>query len=148
MRIAVSLVLASLGASAIAQTIPTLTPAAMIAARQAGYDLMGADMDGLKAAVESGADVKPLADRAKAVQRWGETIPMLFPEGTQTGGNTKARPEIWSDRGGFETAASNMATQAGKLVAAAESGDKDAFKTQFAATGQACGACHRAYRAR
>ena len=148
MRIALSLVLATLGAGALAQTVPALTPAAMIAARQAGYDLLAANMDGLKTAVDSSADVKPLVDRVKAVQRWAQTIPMLFPEGTQTGGNTKAKSEIWSDRGGFETAAANFATQAGKLLEAAEAGDKDAFKAQYAATGQACGACHRPYRAR
>jgi cytochrome c556 len=120
----------------------------IIAARQAAYDLMAADFGAMKRAVEAHADPKPLADGAKAIARWGHAVPAMFPPGTDKGHDTKAKPDIWSDRAGFEKAAANLGMQADKLAQAADSGDKDAFAAQWKATGDACGACHRVYRAR
>jgi cytochrome c556 len=73
-------------------------------------------------------------------------IPVLFPGGTETGHDTKAKPEIWSDRAGFEAAASKFSAAASKLVEAASSGDRAAFMEAFKATGAACGQCHRSYK--
>ena len=73
---------------------------------------------------------------------------MIFPDGTQQGHNTKARPEIWTNRSDFEKAADNFTSAADKLAQLASAGDKDAFKAQYADMGGTCGACHRSYRAR
>ena len=75
-------------------------------------------------------------------------IPSLFPAGSEKGDDTKALPEIWSNRAEFEKDAANLTTQAEKLVQLAEADDKAGFATQFQATGQACGACHRQFRAK
>ena len=72
----------------------------------------------------------------------------MFPDGTQTGRNTKAKAEIWSDRAGFEKAAANFYQAAEKLETLAEADDKAGFAEQFKVTAGACGACHRAYRER
>ena len=48
---------------------------------------------------------------AKAIAKWTAVIPTLFPKGTETGGNTKALPEIWSDPAGFQKIAA-AATEA------------------------------------
>ena len=134
-------------AQAYAQSV-TVKPDDIIAARQAGYDLVASTFGGMKPVVEGGQDVKPLTDASKALASWGRAIPTLFPDGTQTGHNTKARPEVWSDRGGFEKAAANYTAAAEKLSQLAEANDKAGFATQYAALGQTCGACHRGYRAR
>lgn len=116
--------------------------------RQSGYDLMGADAAAMKAGVAAKSDPKGFADGADAMARWGRLIPALFPPGSDAGHDTKAKPEIWSDRAGFEKAASDFVAASEKLSEAAKSGDPDAFAAQFKATGAACGACHKAYKVR
>lgn len=120
----------------------------IIAARQGGMALAGGNSDAMKAAVQSGAEVKPFADGAAAMVKWGNAFPALFAAGTESGHDTKAKSEIWSDRAGFQKAAANLVAAAEKLGDAAKSGDKAAFAAAFTATGQACGACHRTYKNR
>lgn len=125
-----------------------LSAETIIAARQGGYDLQAGVVAGMKTVIDAGGDVKGLVDGAKGLSSWGHVIPTMFPDGTQSGHNTKARPEIWSDRAGFEKAAVNFWTAADKLATLADANDKAGFATQYTATTQACGACHRSYRVR
>ncbi len=120
----------------------------LIAARQAGFDLQGGVLAAMKAVVDAGGSVKPLTDGAKGLSSWGHVIPSMFPEGTESGRNTKAKKEVWSDRAGFEKASANFAAAAEKLAALAEVDDKAGFAAQFKETAGACGACHRGYRER
>lgn len=136
------------GRLAAAQSGVGLASESVIAARQAGMDLTAANMAAMKSAVEGKADVTSYADTADAITAWGRAYPAMFPEGTQTGHGTKAKPEVWSDQAGFEKAAANLVAAAEKLKPFAASGDKAGFATQFAALGQTCGACHRTYRNR
>ena len=136
-------------AGAMAQGAAVSVPAdTVIAARQAGFDLQAGNVGGMKAAIDAGGDVKGFRDAAKALSAWGHVIPAMFPDGTQAGHDTHALPAVWSDRAGFEKAAENFWTQADKLSALAEANDKPGFAAQYAATTQACGACHRNYRQR
>ena len=123
-------------------------PDDIIAGRQAGYDLMQGVVVAMKATVDSGGSVKPLTDGAKGIVSWSKAIPGLFPVGTETGHNTKAKPEIWSDNANFQKAAENLTTAADKLVTLAEADDKAGFAAQFKEMGGTCGACHRQFRAR
>jgi len=151
--LAVGLAVAGLDGMAYAQTAPAgpgvLLPAdTIIASRQAGYDLQAGVAASMKAMIDAGGDVKVLEDGAKGLSSWGHAIPALFPDGTQSGHNTKARAEIWSDRAGFEKAAEKFWTEADKLATLAAADDKAGFAAQYTTTTQACGACHRAYRVR
>jgi cytochrome c556 len=49
---------------------------------------------------------------------------------------------------GFQKDANEMAEAADKLAQLAKAGDADAIATQIKAVGDACGACHKAYRAK
>ncbi len=120
----------------------------VIASRQAGFDLVQGVVAGMKAAVEAGQPVKPLTAGAKGLVAWAKVIPSMFPAGTESGHETKAKPEIWSDAAGFTKAAAALQDAAEKLATLANADDKAGFAEQFEATGKACGACHRAYRAR
>jgi cytochrome c556 len=124
----------------------TLKSDEVIAAREAGFFLMGGVFGSLKPVVESGQDVKPYAGSAEAIAEWAAVIPTLFPPGTQTGNDTAAKPEIWTDRAGFEKAAANLKAAAIKLAELAKANDKAGFASQFEATAKACGDCHKAYR--
>ena len=125
-----------------------LKPDDIIATRQAGFDLQGGVTEAMKAGVASGADVKQYEDGAKGLASWSQVIPSLFPDGTQTGHDTKARPDIWTKRAEFEQDAAKLHDQAEKLATLAAAGDKAGFATQFKATGAACGACHRQFKER
>ena len=124
----------------------TLTPDDVIATRQGGMALVGSVINLMKAAVKSGAEVTQFEEPAAAIAEWGEAYPSLFPDGTQTGHDTKAKPAIWSDRADFEKKAQGLVAASTTLAQAAKAGDKAAFATAFAAEGQACGACHRNYK--
>jgi len=134
--------------AALAQTPPApagLTPEQIVAARQAGYFLSGGSFASMKFAAEAGADVRQLVFPARALARWARTLPSLFPAGTQLP-SSKALPEIWSDRAGFEARASAYAESAGRLAEAAQSGDREAFLARWAETRATCSACHDSYR--
>ena len=134
---------------AMAQGASVSVPAdTIIAARQAAFDLQAGNVVGMKAAIDAGGDVKNFRDGAKALSNWGHDIPGMFPDGTQMGHDTHALPAVWSDHAGFEKAAENFWTQADKLATLAEANDKAGFAAQYTVTTQACGACHRNYRAR
>jgi cytochrome c556 len=125
---------------------PPLSPDQIIAARQAGFALMGGAFGPLKGAAGSGQDLKPLAESAKAIAAWAALVPSLFPAGTETGRDTRAKPEIWSDRAGFERDAEALGTAAKALAVLAEANDGKGFAAQFEVAAKACGDCHKAYR--
>lgn len=134
---------------ALAQGAATLLTAdQVVATRKAGMNLQAGNLIAMKQAVEAGTDVKPLVGSAKSLAGWGRVIPTVFPAGTEAAGATKARPEIWSDRAGFERAAANLVAQADKLSQLADANDKAGFAAQYTATTQACGGCHRNYQVR
>ena len=119
-----------------------------IAIRQVGMDLQAGSFGFIRSVVAAKAEVKPLEAPAKAIARFAATIPSVFPVGSDKGGDTKALPEIWSDRAGFEKIAMALGEAATRLAAAAKAGDADEVALQTKAVGDQCGACHRGYRAK
>ena len=69
-----------------------------------------------------------------------------FVAGTETGGNTKAKPEIWTEQAKFKENNEKLMAQTPKLAVAAKTGDLAALKTAFSATAEACKACHDDFR--
>ena len=136
------------GGLVLAGTIAALaaTPSQIIAERRAGYKHMGENFKAMKAAIDAGAPVQPLAPKAAEIVAWAKRIPTMFPPGTETGGGTHAKPAVWTERPGFEKDAATLQQEAGRLEQAAQSGDQAAFAAQWKATAHACGACHETYR--
>jgi cytochrome c556 len=134
--------------AAAAQTAPVpagMTAEQIVAARQSAYALSAGDFSAMKAAAEAGADVHTLVLPARTLARWARTLPSLFPAGTNLP-TSKALPTVWSDRAGFEARAAAYADAARALAEAAQSGDRAAFLTQWAAVRATCSACHDTYR--
>ena len=69
-----------------------------------------------------------------------------FGPGTDKGGNTKAKPEIWQKTADFTQDRDQMETNMGKLVTAAKSGNLDAIKAAFGPTAKSCKSCHDSFR--
>lgn len=68
-----------------------------------------------------------------------------FVEGTASG-ETKAKPEIWSEPDKFKNATTRMQDEVVKLNAAARTGSLDQIKIAVGDVGKSCKACHDNYR--
>jgi len=92
-------------------------------------------------------DAKVAAESA-AVAEYMAKLPWAgFGPGTDKG-DTKAKPEIWSDKAKFDDYAQKMQGEMSKLATAAKSGNLDNIKAAVNATGGACKACHDDFRAK
>ena len=124
---------------------PFADPQDAIVARKEAMKNDGKIFKAIKAALAADQDVRPFAADAQWFADWAKQIPLMFPPGSETGHDTKAKPSIWTDKAGFDKFAADMAAAAERLAQAAESGDKAAFASDFQALGKACGGCHKAY---
>jgi len=70
-----------------------------------------------------------------------------FPDNSASG-DTKARPEIWSNRADFDKRVKDFQDHSAALVqvAARDKSGSDAFKAAAAAVGQDCKGCHENYK--
>ena len=134
--------LASLPASAQFQK-----PEDAIKYRKAAFTVMGAHF-GRIGAMASGRvpfDAAAAAANADIVATLSKLPYAGFIEGTASG-ETRGKPEIWTERAKFDAAASKMQEEVAKLNVAAKSGNLDQIKVAFGAAGQSCKACHDNYR--
>jgi cytochrome c556 len=75
-----------------------------------------------------------------------DRIPDLFPKGS-TKGKTKATGAIWEKHDDFAKNAKNLRKAAGELADAAKAKDDGAVGIKVKAVSDACGGCHKAFRA-
>lgn len=89
-----------------------------------------------------------VAAESAAVAEFMAKLPWAgFGPGTDLG-DTKAKPEIWTNRAKFDDYAKKMQAEMSKLTIAAKSGNLDNIKVAVNATGGACKACHDDFRAK
>jgi cytochrome c556 len=150
-----SLMLAVLIVSPAAQSQPAgerlLTAAQVVQARQASLEMSVMTMAYLKNASENGVELKKLGFAANALALWAKTLPILFPAGTamgQTPIDSKAKPEIWTNRAQFESRAADYAAATTKLFDLSQAGDSAGFAAQLGVVKKACDGCHSDFQAR
>ena len=117
--------------------------------RQSAFTVMGSHFGRLSAMAAGRVpfDAAAAAANADIVMVMSKLPYAGFIDGTQTGGNTKAKAEIWTERDKFNAAAAKMQEEVVKLNAAAKTGSLDNLKAAFGPVGAACKACHDNYRA-
>jgi len=86
-------------------------------------------------------DAKAAADNAALVAALAPLPWAAFGAGTDAG-DTRARPEVWSDGAKFKAASEKLLGEVAKLDAAAKAGNLDALKPVVGAIGGACKGCH------
>ena len=149
MKAFVSIALAaSLAAIAAPASAQFAKPEDAIKYRQSALAVMGAHF-GRIGAMTSGRvpfDAKVAADNADIVATMAKLPWAAFGPGTEKGGNTKAKPEIWTEQVNFKDYSDKLIVESTKLAAAAKTGNLDSVKTAFAATGATCKTCHDAFR--
>lgn len=116
--------------------------------RQSAMYVMNNHMGRLGAMVNGRVpfDAKVAADNGEVVAMVSKLPWVGFIPGTDTGGNTKAKPEIWTEQAKFKEYGDKLVDDAAKLAAAAKTGNLDALKTAFNTTAATCKACHDAYQ--
>jgi cytochrome c556 len=71
-----------------------------------------------------------------------------FHDSTKDEKNTRALPEVWSQKAKFDELAQRLQSETAKLGELARKKDEAGVKQQYAAVGKVCGACHEGFRAK
>ena len=115
--------------------------------RQGAFRVMAAHFGALGAMANNRAPFD-----AQAAARHGDVLAVVshlpangFVAGSDKG-ETRAKPEIWSEQAKFRAANDKMTAEVGKLAAAAKTGNLDNIKATFGAAAGTCKACHDDFR--
>ena len=90
-------------------------------------------------------DAKVAADNAAVAESMSKLPWAAFVEGSDKG-DTRAKPEIWSDAAKFKDANEKLQGEMTKLSAAAKTGNLDSIKAAVGAVGGSCKACRDAFQ--
>jgi len=137
--------------AALASLSPALAqtpkPEDQLKLRKAAYSLMGYTFGSLDAMASGKRPMnKEEATRNAELLAQLATIPKgFFGEGTDKG-ETRAKPEIWTNRADFDQKMDRMVKETGQLAQAARSGDAATLKKAVQDVDAACAACHDDYR--
>jgi cytochrome c556 len=142
---------AAAAAAALATALPAAAqfakPEDAIKYRKAAFNVMSTHFGRIGAMVQGKApfDAKAAAENADIAMMMSKLPYTAFTEGTDKG-ETRAKPEIWSESDKFRAAAQKMQDEMTKLNVAAKSGNLDTIKAAFGPVGQACKGCHDHFR--
>ena len=117
--------------------------------RQGALNVMGVHFGRLGAMAQGKLpwDAKAVAENVAVVDAVHKLPFTAFGADTEKV-NSKAKPEVWSDKAKFDKARDNMYAAVDKLVTTAKGGDEAATKKAIGETGASCKACHDDFRNR
>ena len=123
----------------------------LVHARQAHFKSLGRSLKSLRDQIRrSQPDWSIVAADTDRIQHLAGALPTWFPAGSGKGHGvkTRARAAIWAHPRAFAQAARTFLSRAQGLTQAAGGRDRRALALRARALGQACGSCHRRFRAR
>lgn len=103
---------------------------------------MSAAADIIKGKVDFASD---LPYHAAALSASSAGLTKLFPKGSDFG-ETRAKPEIWTNSVEFEKASKDAEKAANAFLAAVKSNDKAAISKTFGDFSETCKGCHKQFR--
>lgn len=108
----------------------------------------GWNMGNLAAMVkgERAYDKAEFAQRAANLAALSKMAPEGFMVEGSDSGDTKAKPEVFSEMDKFKGGMDKLATETAKLAQVAAGGDMGAIKPQFGEVAKLCKGCHDSYR--
>ncbi|MBL8389598.1 MAG: cytochrome c [Hydrogenophaga sp.] len=145
--------LASLTLAAVVSTlsVPAMAqfqkPEDAIKYRKAALTVMAAHFGRLGAMANEKVpfDAKAAAENAAIVEELSRLPWAAFGPGTDKG-ETRAKPEIWTEQAKFKKGSDDLVAAAAQLNVAAKTGNLDNLKKAFGDAGKTCKACHDAFR--
>jgi cytochrome c556 len=115
--------------------------------RQSAYTLMGNHMGRIAGQLRADKPDMAAIQRSAGIIDFASQLPgEAYIPGSDKG-NTKAKPEIWTDPKVREVGKA-MRAEVVKLVEVAKGGDVAAIRAQFQATAKSCDNCHDNYRSK
>ena len=144
----------SITALAVAGIVTALPAAAQFAKpedaikyRQSAMALQGATLSQVFAMANGRVpfDAKVAAENIEIVAMLNRLQFRAFVEGSDKG-NTRAKPEIWTQKDKFAADVARSQEDVAKLAAAGKTGDLDQIKAAVGSVGQSCKACHDEFR--
>jgi cytochrome c556 len=145
-KLAITVSAAALLSAAV--TAAAVKPDAAIHYRQSVYTMIGWNFVPL---VEMIKNKTPWdnAEFSKHADRIAFLAPQLlegFPEGSDKGAETEAKPDIWKNMDDFKSKMSDLVRETKNLSEVARAGDEAKTREQFKKTAGACKNCHDKYR--
>jgi cytochrome c556 len=115
--------------------------------RKAAFTLVGTHFSRIGAMVNGKApfDAKAAAENADVLTHVASLPGAGFGPGTDKG-DTRAKPEIWTEMDKFKGGLSKLQEEITKLNAAAKTGDLAQIKAAFGPAAQTCKQCHDNFR--
>jgi cytochrome c556 len=115
--------------------------------RKGALTVMGAHFSRVAAMAGGKAvyDAKAAAENVAIAESMSKLPWAAFPEGSDKG-ETKAKPEIWTDKARFAESAEKLQAELAKLSVAARVGTLDALKPAVSSVAGACKNCHDNFR--
>jgi cytochrome c556 len=138
-------------AAALATSLPAAAqfakPEDAVKYRKAAFTVMAAHFGRIGAMVNGRTPFDAAAAQSNAeIATTLSKLPFTaFGPGTDVG-DTRAKPNVWSDNAKFTAAANKMVEELAKLNAATKSGNLEQIKAAFGPAGGACKACHDDFR--
>lgn len=120
---------------------------AAIKYRQSAMALQGNHMARLFAMANGQVpfDAKVASEQIEIVSMLNRLQFAAFIDGSDKG-NTRAKPEIWTEKDKFAAAIAKSQEDVLKLAAAGKTGNLEQIKAAAGTVGQSCKACHDAYQ--
>ena len=116
----------------------------VIATRKANFTAIRDDVRWINQNRANGG-MEEITMRAGRIVENMAKVPGHFPAGSNTG-DTKAKPEIWSDRATFDARAADALREAQAFQALAASGNRAGLEGGLRTLGATCNACHDRFR--
>ncbi len=135
--------LAAQGVPPQAQTVPAQGAKEIAKAREDLMKRMWPDYYRDMSQAAKGAGDPKAVKAAEAVAQL-KKFATMFPPGSGREGapDTRAKPEVWSQRADFDAALDSLVKETTAFGAAAAAGNADAMKASWAKVAEACGGCH------
>lgn len=140
-------VIAAMGGSLAAEVLAQEKPENYIRLRKSNQQVVNWHMRQLARMVKGQApmDAAQAARAANVVATLAPVFATAFPPGTDKG-ETRAKPEIWTQRDKFDEYMNRFVSESAKLAEATKSGGD--WKSQFGTLAKVCDSCHEDFRSK
>ena len=132
----------------VAVTAAAVKPETAIHYRQSVYTMIGWNFVPMVDMIKNKApwDAAEFSRRADRIAFLAPQLLEGFPEGSDKGAETEAKPEIWKNMDDFKSKMSDLVRESKTLAEVAKTGDEAKTRAQFKTTAGACKSCHDKYR--
>ena len=145
-KTAIAVTAAALFSAAV--TAAAVKPESAIHYRQSVYTMIGWNFVPMVDMIKNKTpwDAAEFAKRADRIAALAPQLLEGFPEGSDKGAETEAKPDIWKNMDDFKSKMNDLVRETRSLADVAKTNDEAKTREQFKKTAGACKSCHDKYR--